>query len=303
MSTHFERPALLHTVEAVQAFRRQLGASSLAFVPTMGNLHEGHLSLIRLAKQYADHVLVSIFVNPTQFGPNEDYATYPRTEAADLQLCEKEGVRAVFLPSVETLYPPSANGQLFTIVPPIGLSKQLCGLSRPGHFEGVCQVVLKLFHLIQPHIAVFGEKDAQQLAIIQAMVTDLLLPIRIIPGPVLREADGLAMSSRNARLSLEARQAALVLYKTLREAKRIYAEHSASEALKTIDLFEEATASARSTIPEAILKNVPIEWHYQSAVNQHAFTLEESITDASRLLIAATVGGVRLIDTMLVAAT
>jgi len=191
----------------------------IGFVPTMGNLHDGHLSLVRIAKQHADVVVVSIFVNPTQFGPNEDFAAYPRTFAADRALCEKEGVDFIFHPSVGEMYPEGAS----VSVTENSLSRTLCGAARPGHFDGVCTVVAKLFNIVLPHVAVFGEKDAQQLRVIRRMVRDLRFPVEIVSGPTAREADGLARSSRNQYLTAEQRPQAVCLRRALDEAERLFA--------------------------------------------------------------------------------
>ena len=191
----------------------------IGFVPTMGNLHDGHLSLVRIAKQHADVVVVSIFVNPTQFGPNEDFAAYPRTFAADCALCEAEGVDLVFYPSVPDMYPAGAS----VSVTENALSRTLCGAARPGHFDGVCTVVAKLFNIVLPHVAVFGEKDGQQLRVIRRMVRDLRFPVEIVSGPTAREPDGLARSSRNQYLTPEQRPQAVCLRRALDEAERLFA--------------------------------------------------------------------------------
>ncbi|HPC19054.1 MAG: pantoate--beta-alanine ligase [Kiritimatiellae bacterium] len=191
----------------------------IGFVPTMGNLHAGHLSLIRIARQQAGTAVVSIFVNPTQFGPNEDYAAYPRTFAADRAACERAGVDLVFHPAVTEMYPEGAS----VSVTENALSRTLCGASRPGHFDGVCTIVAKLFHLIQPHVAVFGEKDAQQLRIIRRMVRDLRMPVEIVAGPTVREPDGLALSSRNQYLDADQRRQAACLHLALEECRRRFA--------------------------------------------------------------------------------
>lgn len=202
------------TALALRAQGRRIG-----FVPTMGNLHDGHLSLVRIAKQHADVVIVSIFVNPTQFGPNEDFAAYPRTFEADRALCEAEGVDLVFHPSVPEMYPAGAS----VSVTENSLSRTLCGAARPGHFDGVCTVVAKLFNIVLPHVAVFGEKDAQQLRVIRRMVRDLRIPVEIVSGPTAREADGLARSSRNQYLTAEQRPQAVCLRRALDEAERLFA--------------------------------------------------------------------------------
>lgn len=199
---------------ALRAAGRRIG-----FVPTMGNLHEGHLSLVRLAKQHADVVVVSLFVNPAQFGPNEDFAAYPRTFEADRRRCEQEGVDILFHPATAEMYP---EGTSVSVVE-TALSRTLCGAARPGHFDGVCTIVAKLFNVIQPQVAVFGEKDAQQLRIIRRMVRDLRFPVEIVAGPTVREADGLALSSRNQYLSAKQRPQAAGLRRALDEAERLFA--------------------------------------------------------------------------------
>jgi pantoate--beta-alanine ligase len=191
------------------AWRRQ--GIKIGLVPTMGFLHGGHLSLIRIARAQADVVVLSLFVNPTQFGPNEDLDRYPRNLERDLALCEAEGVELVFAPEAGAVYAPDASVTLQENL----LSQGLCGRSRPVHFGGVLTVVAKLFNLCLPDLAVFGEKDAQQLRLIQRMVRDLNFPVDIVPGPIVREADGLAMSSRNSNLSPEARTQATVLRRSL----------------------------------------------------------------------------------------
>ncbi len=187
---------------------------SIGFVPTMGNLHEGHLTLVRKAKAMADVVIVSIFVNPMQFDKTEDLTNYPRTLDDDLAKLTQEGVELVFTPSADIMYPEGLDNQTFVEVP--GLSRILEGDSRPGHFRGVSTIVTKLFHIVQPDIACFGEKDYQQLALIRQMVIDLCFDIEIVGVPTIREADGLAMSSRNNLLTLDERQRAPVLARTMR---------------------------------------------------------------------------------------
>ncbi|SHF54367.1 pantoate--beta-alanine ligase [Vibrio gazogenes] len=187
---------------------------SIGFVPTMGNLHEGHLTLVRKAKAMADVVIVSIFVNPMQFDKAEDLTNYPRTLDDDLAKLTQEGVELVFTPSTDIMYPEGLDSQTFVEVP--GLSRILEGDSRPGHFRGVSTIVTKLFHIVQPDIACFGEKDYQQLALIRQMVIDLCFDIEIVGVPTIREADGLAMSSRNNLLTLDERQRAPVLARTMR---------------------------------------------------------------------------------------
>jgi pantoate--beta-alanine ligase len=188
----------------------------VALVPTMGNLHRGHLALVERAAEQADCVVVSIFVNPLQFGPADDYARYPRTLEADVEKLESTGISYLFHPGVEEMYPGGQEAATWVEVPRI--SQELCGRSRPGHFRGVATVVNKLFNIVQPDLAVFGEKDFQQLLLIRRMVTDLAMPVRIIGVPTVREADGLAMSSRNAYLSPEERKIAPMLYRVLSDA-------------------------------------------------------------------------------------
>ncbi len=219
------------TYENVPSFRaacdrvRRRGGR-LGLVPTMGALHEGHLSLIREAKRHATDVAVSIFVNPTQFGANEDLAKYPRDLEGDLRKCNEAGASLVFAPSVSEMYPAGEK----TRVRVMGITDALCGVSRPAHFEGVATIVTKLFAVAGPCVAVFGKKDYQQLQVIRRMVQDLLLPVEIIGYPTVRETDGLAMSSRNAYLSADERQRAVALPRALSEATRHFAAGERSSA-------------------------------------------------------------------------
>lgn len=201
------------------AFDARARGETIAFVPTMGYLHEGHLSLMRLGRARADRLVASVFVNPLQFGEGEDLEVYPRDEAGDLAKCEAEGCEAVFFPQPDTMYPPGFQTRLVTGA----LTTVLCGASRPGHFDGVVTVVLKLFNLVQPHVAVFGSKDYQQLQVIRRMVRDLAVPVEIIGGAIIREDGGLALSSRNAYLTDEERTQALALNQSLGIAADLYA--------------------------------------------------------------------------------
>ena len=203
-------------IRAAIAEARATG-QSIGFVPTMGALHAGHASLIRAARTQTDFVVVSIFVNPTQFGPNEDFSRYPRTMAADRELCGAVGTDLIFSPAPTDIYPEGSS----TFVEVVGLGDHLCGPSRPGHFRGVATVVLKLFHIVQPDTAFFGQKDAQQARIIQQMVADLHVPVKVEIVPTVREPDGLAMSSRNRYLDPVQRGQASILYRSLEMAKEL----------------------------------------------------------------------------------
>ena len=211
---------IIRSPEEMQKLALALRAQGkrIGFVPTMGYLHEGHGSLMQLARQHADVLVVSIFVNPAQFGPNEDLNKYPRDLERDEALCRREKTDFIFYPSVADMYPPNSS----VAVVEEKMSRGLCGRSRPGHFRGVCTVVAKLLNIVQPDIAVFGEKDGQQLRIIERMVRDLNFPVRIVRGPTLRETDGLAMSSRNAYLSPEERTQAVCLRRALDRAEELY---------------------------------------------------------------------------------
>lgn len=247
----------------------------LVLVPTMGALHEGHAELIRLARRHGRCAAVSIFVNPTQFGPREDFQKYPRPFARDVALCRELGVDAVFAPLASSIYPPQKST---TFVEETQLSLPLCGRSRPGHFRGVCTIVAKLFHICAPDAAVFGEKDWQQLAVVRRMVDDLFLPVRIIAAPTVREPDGLAWSSRNSYLSAEERAVAPQIYAALRQA----AQTGLSPA--------RAAQAARRRI-----ENIPgARVDYVEAVHPH--TLEPAKSRPARLLAAVYLGSTRLID-------
>lgn len=226
------QPRLITTADEMQRYSREARRvrEVVGLVPTMGYLHEGHLSLVDAARAAADRVVVSIYVNPTQFGPSEDLATYPRDTDGDMAKLAVRGVDVVFMPSDEAMYP---NGYC-TSVAVSGLTEGLCGASRPTHFGGVTTIVTKLFNLVGPDIAVFGRKDYQQLAVIKRMVRDLNMPVRVIGSPIVREGDGLAMSSRNAYLSDEERAAAPALHRALTAVRTLYrAGERSREALLT----------------------------------------------------------------------
>jgi pantoate--beta-alanine ligase len=210
------------TFQTVATLREQVGdwrrqGLRIGFVPTMGNLHAGHFALVSLARQHADKVVASIFVNPTQFGPNEDYARYPRTPDSDIDGLRANGCDALLLPSVEEMYPFGTMGCVQMHVP--GITDILCGAHRPGHFNGVAQVVARLFNMVQPDVAVFGRKDYQQLQVIRYMTEEMSFPVTLVPAPTLREPDGLAMSSRNQYLQGDERQTATFVYRTLQRMR------------------------------------------------------------------------------------
>src|SRR6266478_6169308 len=211
----------METVNTIAAVREQVGrwrseGRRIAFVPTMGNLHRGHVSLIEAARRHGDRFVASIFVNPMQFGPNEDFVLYPRAPTEDERMLGEAGCNLMFMPDVAEMYPHGSERATRVEVP--GLSRILCGEFRPGHFEGVSTVVAKLFHIVEPDVAVFGEKDFQQLTIIRRMVADLCMPVEIVAAPTVRDSDGLAMSSRNQYLTAEERALAPKIYATLQAA-------------------------------------------------------------------------------------
>ena len=258
---------------------RQQG-KTIGFVPTMGYLHEGHLSLMRRARPQCDILVVSIFVNPTQFGPNEDFERYPRDFERDERLCREVGVDVVFYPTADAMYPRP----YLTYVNVEKLSETMCGASRPRHFRGVTTVVTKLFNIVQPHIAVFGQKDYQQSLIIRQMVRDLNFDVQIDVAPIVREADGLAMSSRNKYLSPEERQQALVLYRSLTRAEELIREGE-----RNVDTLLQAMKTVISEAPDARIDYIAIV---------DAETLEPLSTVRHNTVIALAVyiGTTRLID-------
>ncbi|MCG7546456.1 pantoate--beta-alanine ligase [Pseudoalteromonas sp. Of7M-16] len=263
----------------VKAWRQQ--GHSIAFVPTMGNLHQGHFSLVEKAKTLADKVVVSIFVNPMQFGKNEDLDSYPRTLVQDKQGLAELGTDIVFTPSVETIYPNGLATQSFVDVP--GVSEGYCGGAREGHFRGVATVVTKLFNLVQPDFACFGEKDYQQLQVIKTMVHDLSMPIEIIGVPTQREVTGLAMSSRNGYLSEQEKDVAKVLYKVLSQT---------AAALKSgVRQFDNLESEAKSELEQAGLKP-----DYFSIAHRDTLKPAQQSDEHFVVLAAAFLGSVRLID-------
>ena len=273
------------TARTEHDLRRQVddwraAGETIGFVPTMGALHAGHLSLVRIAREHADRVVASVFVNPAQFGPGEDFNSYPRQPEKDAAMLEEAGCDLLFLPGVETIYPPGNA----TFVEPAGAAEGLEGAFRPGHFRGVATVVCALFNLVRADVAVFGEKDAQQLAVVRQMVRDLHLPVEIVPGPTIREADGLAMSSRNAYLSAEERQAATVLHRSLRAAEELI---GAGE--RRADAVRERMREVLNTEPLARVE-------YAEVVDADSFRPVEVLKGRLVLPLTVRIGGTRLID-------
>ena len=258
--------------------------TTIGLVPTMGALHDGHFSLIRTCRQKCDFTVVSIFVNPTQFGPNEDLATYPRTFDADRTACQRLGVDMIFAPTTEQMYPSLQPTQINTQK----LSSFLCGSSRPGHFPGVCTVVAKLFNIITPNIAYFGQKDAQQLAIIKKMTTDLNFPVEVVSCPTIRQADGLAVSSRNVYLDEAGRRQAGCLWRALREA----------EGLVMGGQRDSGRIVAR--MREIIEAEPDAQIEYVSVVNREFLQPIDRIDEGGLIALAVRVRGVRLIDNIMV---
>jgi pantoate--beta-alanine ligase len=276
---------ICQTVEDMRAACRseRSRGKRLGFVPTMGALHEGHLSLVRAARSSCDVVAASIFVNPTQFGPNEDLAKYPRTFDRDRQMLEAEGVEFLFAPAVEEMYPAGA----VTWVTVEELSDKLDGRSRPGHFRGVTTVVAKLFHIVEPDAVFFGQKDAAQVAIIRRMVRDLKLPVEIVACPIVREPDGLAMSSRNAYLDPQQRQQALVLHRALMRVQKLW---QAGERDST-----NLAAAGR----EEIARENLVRLDYFEIVDANSLDPLKSAQPGALLAVAAFVGQTRLIDNII----
>jgi pantoate--beta-alanine ligase len=275
-------------VERIPEVRERVGeardrSTRVGLVPTMGALHEGHAALIQAARAENGCVVVSIFVNPTQFGPAEDFTKYPRPVKEDLALCRREGVDVVFTPAPEEMYPAG----FATTVRVAGLSEKMCGAFRPGHFDGVCTVVAKLLAIVQPDAAYFGEKDAQQLAIVRRMAADLILPVEIRGCPLVREPDGLAMSSRNAYLSPGERQRALVLSAALAEARR------------RIQAGERDAARIRDLVRQRLNKADGVEVQYAVVVDPDTLADLDRIRTQVLVALAARVGATRLIDNVL----
>lgn len=278
---------LFHKIEEVrtEVLKWKKEGLTVGLVPTMGALHAGHLSLIKKAKETCDKVVVSDFVNPIQFGPSEDFDKYPRTLDADMELCSKEGVDIVFAPSADEMYGEGrrlSNDTLTYVCPPFFYVNTLCGKTRTGHFDGVCTVVLKLFNIVQPDYAFFGQKDAQQVIIIKKMVKDLNVPIQIIQCPIVREESGLALSSRNKYLSEQGKKDALVLSKILNNIKSCY-----EKGITDVEALKETAYS--------FLTNKH-DMEYLEIVDRNTLENKTKADDNSIALIACRVENVRLID-------
>jgi len=280
----------MKVISSIQELRDQLrGQNRAAFVPTMGNLHEGHLSLMRLARQHGDPVVASIFVNRLQFGPNEDFDKYPRTLQDDIEKLQKEGVYVLFAPTERDMYP---EPQEYRVDPPHDLGDILEGEFRPGFFKGVCTVVMKLFTCAQPRVAVFGKKDYQQLMIVRRMVHQFALPIEIIPAETVRAEDGLALSSRNRYLSADERAEAPMLYRTLHDVRdTVLGSDRAATDLLAVEAGARAALDKRGWKPDyvAIRKRGNLQ-----APTREEFAAGEPLV----VLTAAKLGGTRLIDNL-----
>ncbi len=277
---------IIETVEQMQKESDSLrkAGHTISLVPTMGFLHEGHLELMRVAKNHSDKVIMSLFVNPTQFGPSEDFEEYPSDTEGDLEKARSVGVDIVFMPFVEEMYPAGSQ----TIVKVERLTQHLCGLSRTGHFDGVTTVVAKLFNSTKPHLAVFGQKDYQQLAVISRMVMNLDMDIRIIGVPIVRESDGLAMSSRNSYLSSDERKSALCLKKSLELAEKMFHDGTTDTGL------------IRGAVESLIQKHPFTEIDYITLCDPLTLEDMETLEDENLLALAVRVGKTRLIDNCII---
>lgn len=276
---------LVHTIEELRQKRAEWKNLKVGIVPTMGALHEGHLSLIKKAKETCDKVVVSVFVNPIQFGPSEDFDKYPRTLDKDMELCNSVGVDLVFAPTPKEMYGEGnrlSNDTLTYVCPPFFYVNKLCGKTRLGHFDGVCTVVLKLFNIVQPDYGFFGQKDAQQVIIIKKMVKDLNVPIEIIQCPIVREDSGLALSSRNKYLSEEGKKDALVLSQILKNIKACY-----QKGITDVSALKE-TAYSYLTDKH--------DMEYLEILDRNTLEEKPNANKDSIALIACRVEGVRLID-------
>jgi pantoate--beta-alanine ligase len=276
---------IAETVVEMEAARREM-RGLVGLVPTMGYLHEGHLSLVRRARAECTHVVVSIFVNPTQFGPCEDLERYPRDAERDLRLLEEAGADVVFMPSVEEIYPLGFDAWVEVTGP---LTERLEGAARPGHFRGVTTVLARVFRIVRPDRAYFGQKDAQQLRVVRQMVQQEDLPVQVVPMPIVREPDGLAMSSRNVYLTAEERTAALALSRALREARRTVMEGGVTDA-----------DTLRGAVRAAVARQPLVQLEYVSVADEATMEEVATIDRPALVLVAAKVGGTRLIDNVVV---
>lgn len=277
---------VIHSVNAMQSTAIGLRSQGklVGFVPTMGALHEGHLSLVDVARERSDVVVLSIFVNPIQFGPNEDFDRYPRELEADLALCRERDVDIVFVPHRDDILPKDFS----THVVEEKLSRDFCGVSRPGHFRGVCTIVNILFNIVRPDLAVFGQKDAQQSLIIKKMVADLHLPVEVVVAPTCREPDGLAMSSRNKHLHGEQRNAAAVIYQAMMAGKKLV-----DQGIRSVDRVV-------AEVSHTISLNRKCRVIYVSLVDRETLTPSRDVKPGTHLLLVAVwVDEVRLIDNCL----
>ncbi|MGB3509979.1 MAG: bifunctional pantoate--beta-alanine ligase/(d)CMP kinase [Microcoleaceae cyanobacterium] len=293
---------LLTTIAALKCYLNLLrkepinSAHNIGLVPTMGALHAGHLSLIKRAKQENNITIVTIFVNPLQFSPTEDFQQYPRQLEADKKLCEEEGVDIIFAPTPETMgiqneLSTNAQNSTTTVVPPSTMTSIMCSVSRPGFFQGVATIVTKLLNLIQPTNAYFGQKDAQQLAIIRRLVKDLSLPVNIISCPIIRESSGLAISSRNQYLTAEQKQQASVLYSSLCQGRQVFLEKR-----KSPHILEKV----KKTVKAKITTEPTVELEYVEIVDPESLQPLEKVQSIGLLAIAARIGPCRLIDNVLI---
>jgi pantoate--beta-alanine ligase len=280
------------TPAEMQSTCRKLRSSALALVPTMGALHAGHLSLISAALAECDNVAASIFVNPTQFAPGEDYESYPRDFEADCSKLESAGVHVLFAPSAEDMYPPDST----TFVDPGGIATRLDGASRPGHFRGVATIVARLFHIVEPDRAYFGQKDAAQVAVLRHTVRDLSLPVELVVCPIVREPDGLALSSRNRYLSPEERSRALILSRALAAAGDLAAHGEIRAEPLRAAMLSVFSADAG---PDA----APVRLDYAAVVDPDTLLPLADTRNGALLAVAAFIGATRLIDNLLLSPT
>ena len=272
---------LVKTIKEMQSLSEELRKEKrIGLVPTMGYLHEGHLSLVKMARRLIDVVVVSIFVNPAQFGPKEDFSKYPRDLQRDMKLLEKEHTDIVFFPEDKDMYPEGYS----TYIQVKGLEDYLCGKTRAGHFVGVATVVAKLLNIVKPHLAVFGQKDYQQMRVIQRMVKDLNMDIEIIPHPTLREKDGLAMSSRNTYLSSTERERALLIYRAIKKVEEIFKEG------------QRGAPVLKEKVKRVLSSKNGIDIEYISICNTDTLEEVDQIKDKALLAIACRIGRTRLID-------